>query len=207
MPHEYSLRNCGGSRQVALMLVLRQPNCGRFWPPGNRHSHLCWKYSAWNTLFETLCWKYSAWKYWYICTYWSYQIIMKCTNSVCVYSLLYDVLVSLLSPNWEYNDRAGSKLTLLTKAKVVQILSTLLVLPEHFRCSQTAHCAYSLHIPRCSILPRDHWKGRWPTTALNGILLILKKRKRLPTDRKKERWRTWLHWIEPYWSCTEKFWS
>ena len=70
-----------------------------------------------------------------------------------------------------------------------------------------ALCAYSLHIPRCSILPRDHWKGRWPTTALNGILLILKKIKRLTTDRKKRRWRTWLHWIGPYWSCTEESWS
>ena len=125
---------------------------------------------------------------------------------MCVF-FLYDVLVSLLSPNWEYNDRAGSKLTYLIKTKGVQILSTLLVLPEHFLCSQTAHCAYSRHIPRCSILPRDHWKGRWPTPALNGILLILKKIKRLPRDCKNRRWRTWLHWIGPYWFWTEESWS
>ena len=77
--------------------------------------------------------------------------MMKCTNSVCVYSLLYDVLVSLFSPNWEYNDKAWSKPTLHTK--VVQILSTLLVLPEHFRGSPL--CVFPAHPKMLHIAKRS----------------------------------------------------
>ena len=49
-----------------------------------------------------------------------------------------------------------------------------------------ALCAYSLHIPRCSILPRDHLKGRWPTTALNGIFLIVKKDQKIAKGLQEE---------------------
>ena len=132
---------------------------------------------------------------------------MKCTSSVCVYSLLYDVLVSLLSPNWEYNDRAWSKTNFAHQdqggpdfVNTTSITRALPLQPNRPLCVFRAH-PKMLHIAKRSL------EGGWPTTALNGILLILKKIKRLPRDRTKRRWRTWLHWIGPYWSCTEESWS
>ena len=104
---------------------------------------------------------------------------MKCTNSVCVYSLLYDVLVSLLSPNWEYNDKAWSKLILLTKTKVVQILSTLLVLPNRPLCVFRAH-PKMLHIAKRSL------EGEMADDCTEWDLIDLEKEEKIANRSQKE---------------------